>query len=296
MPSRPALIINADDLGIHPRINEGIFEAFERGILTSATMLVTTPFFEETVREARRRQLPVGIHLSLTLGTAIAPSEQLPQLVDGSGNLYRSARHFILAGRPTADQGCIYDQIRREFEAQMSLVRDAGLPVTHVDSHQHVHMNPHIFEIVESLADRYGISKIRFSREPFLGFALTTNLWTNLRRNNPSKLFLVRMLARRIRPRLRSSDHYFGLMCSGEITPQVFTMLIDHIAVSGGLYEVGIHPGYAVGPGERLYSDLDTDDFIRSSQREKELRLLIDPGVHALIENRGVRLMSFADL
>jgi len=296
MPSRPALIVNADDLGIHPRINQGIFDAFDRGILTSATMLVTTPFFEETVREARRRQLPVGIHLSLTLGTAIAPWEHLPDLVDGSGNLHHSASHFMLAGPPVAARHRVYEQIRREFEAQMSLVRDMGLPVTHVDSHQHVHMNPHIFEIVESLAERYGISRIRFSRESFFGFALTTNLWANLCRNNPSKLLLVRMLARRIRPRLQSSDRFFGLMYSGAVTPRAFTRLIAHIALSRSLYEVGIHPGYAIGGGERIYSQPGVDDFIKSSHREEELRLLIDPEVHKMIEDCGVRLMSFADL
>ena len=41
-PVPPGLIVNADDLGIHPSINAGIISAYRRGILTSCTMLMTT--------------------------------------------------------------------------------------------------------------------------------------------------------------------------------------------------------------------------------------------------------------
>ena len=55
-PMAPGIIINADDLGIHPSINAGILSAYRNGILTSSTMLVTTDFLEETLRDLFARQ------------------------------------------------------------------------------------------------------------------------------------------------------------------------------------------------------------------------------------------------
>ena len=50
----PGLIINADDLGIHPAINAGILSAYEQGIVSSATLLVTTPYLVETIEKIVR--------------------------------------------------------------------------------------------------------------------------------------------------------------------------------------------------------------------------------------------------
>lgn len=296
MPSQAALIINADDLGIHPRTNQGIFDSFDHGVLTSATLLVTTPFLEETAREVRRRRLPVGLHLSLTLGKALAPHQQLPDIVDAAGNMMKSASHFMLLSGPNRARPAIYQQIHREFDAQFSRARDEGIALTHVDSHQHVHMNPHIFTIVEELAGKYGVSKIRFSREPLLAFEITTNLWVNLQQKNVGKLLLARAMARRIRPRLGTSDWFFGLMYSGRFTPRAFGKLVAHIGRAGGRYEIGIHPGHPVEAEASVYPNPGVDAFIKSPHRETELRLLTDPGVRQEIVDRGIRLMSFADL
>src|SRR5258708_19760601 len=84
----PGLIVNADDLGIHPSINAGILSAFRNGILSSCTMLMTTPYLEETVRDyVRPATLPIGIHLSLTLATPVAPWTQVPDLIVPQSNL-----------------------------------------------------------------------------------------------------------------------------------------------------------------------------------------------------------------
>lgn len=56
-------------------------------------------------------------------------------------------------------------RVRRELEAQLNLVFDCGLRPTHVHSRQHIHMSPTIFAIVEELLPRYGITRLRYSRE-----------------------------------------------------------------------------------------------------------------------------------
>ena len=127
-PLAPGLIVNADDLGIHPSINAGIVSAYRRGILTSCTMLMTTAYFDQTISDHVRPQaLPIGIHLSLTLGKAVAPHSDVPDLVDADGNLKLAADRLILSAFKGERGGAVLRQIGREFEAQLAIARDHGL-------------------------------------------------------------------------------------------------------------------------------------------------------------------------
>jgi predicted glycoside hydrolase/deacetylase ChbG (UPF0249 family) len=291
------LIINADDLAIHPGIDAGIRQAFEEGVLTSTTMFMTTPFVERAVRDVvRSSRLPVGIHLSLTLGKAIAPPGQVPDLIDADGNLALSAGRILLLGRPSERNRHVYDQIRTEFTAQLSAARDWGISPSHVDSHQHVHMNPVVFAIVEDVAQRFGVSRVRLCEEPFFAFELREGLAQNLARKNPLKLALVKWLVRRIRPRLRTNDAFFGLMYSGGVTPGAMLKLLERIGARKRIWEIGLHPGQPAAPGDRTYPRPSYNDFIASPWRAAELSLLTDPGLREAIFRKGIRLTSYADL
>jgi predicted glycoside hydrolase/deacetylase ChbG (UPF0249 family) len=290
------LIINADDLGIHPDTNRGILVAYQKGILTSATLLATTPYFEETVRSVvRASDLPVGLHLSLTLGTAVAPASQIPDLVDDTGRLRHSALKMVLLGPASGRNRGIYDQIAVELAAQMARVRDYGVRPTHVDTHQHVHANPIIHDIVEAAAERHGIDRMRSCREPFFPFELTEQLWQNVRRLNPIKWALVQRLCRRIRPRLKQPDSFFGLFYSGTFTKRAFRLVIEHMPRNTTL-EIGIHPGYAVSTAQAGSRGDWYHPFSAAPEREQELALLLDEELRSLLVARGVRSMSFAGL
>jgi predicted glycoside hydrolase/deacetylase ChbG (UPF0249 family) len=150
--------------------------------------------------------------------------------------------------------------------------------------------------MVEDLAEKYGVLRVRLCREPFFPFELITGLAANLRRLNPAKLALVRVLQRSLRPRLRTTDRFFGLMYSGRMTSRAFTGLLDHVCKTPGVYEVGMHPGHAARSGETVYPRQSYNAFIASPEREAECRLLTEPGLRQRIEARGIRLMSFGDL
>ncbi len=67
----PLFIINADDLGICSERDKGIFELFEKGYISSASILVNCINFENSILISRRMNLQLGLHLNLTEGEPI---------------------------------------------------------------------------------------------------------------------------------------------------------------------------------------------------------------------------------
>src|SRR5262245_21536512 len=285
------LIVNADDLGIHPDINAGILSAYRNGILTSCTMLMTTAFRDETLRDyVRQALLPIGIHLSLTLGQAVAPRDQVPDLVDEQGNLKLTADRLLLAAFKSGRSRALLEQIARELAAQLGIARDAGLQPTHADSHQHVHMNPAIFALLENLLPRYGITRLRFSKERLR--IVVPDLPALVRRNNPPKWALLRWRSSQLEPRLATTDDFFGILYSGVMTGRALMDLIARTPATRSL-EICIHPGFPAPPGEAFYPRPGYNAFISAAERRAEHDLLTDPDLKDLVRRRGLALRGF---
>src|SRR6202795_994480 len=85
-PSRRALIVNADDFGLHTRVNEAVERAHRNGVLSSASLMVAGDAAADAVDRARRLPtLRVGLHIVLADGRATLPRSDIPQLVDDQG-------------------------------------------------------------------------------------------------------------------------------------------------------------------------------------------------------------------
>jgi predicted glycoside hydrolase/deacetylase ChbG (UPF0249 family) len=289
-PLPPGLIVNADDLGIHPSINAGIFSAYRRGILTSATMLMTTPYAQATAAQVRSETIPVGVHLSLTLGRPAANPGTVPDLLDEQGAFKSSALRLLLQPFTSDQQRQLLVQIRTEFEAQIGLALDCGLQPTHVDSHQHVHMNPAIFRLVEELLPRFGIQRLRYSREQASRAA--TNFLEARYYLNFAKVALLGTLSRQIKPELATPDRFFGVLHSGLITRRVLQTVI-RLMPAGRSLEICIHPGLPAGDKDAPYPRSYENDFIQSSKRRTEHDALIDPEVGELVRKHSIVLRSF---
>jgi chitin disaccharide deacetylase len=289
----PGLIVNADDLGIHPRINEGILSAYRHGILTSCTMLMTTAYLAQTVRDyVRPKLLPIGIHLSLTLGKAVAPRGEVADLIDADGNLKLAADRLVLASFKGDRGSALLRQIQREFEAQLAMARDHGLQPTHADSHQHVHMNPMVFRLVEQLLPRFGIDRLRRSREAFHAFVLGPDLPDVMRRNNFAKWALLRWRAAGLRPALATTDDFFGVLYSGAVTKRALRALLRG-AAPGRSLEICVHPGFPAPQDVNDYPRPGYNAFISTAARQNEHDALTDPALAGLVRERGLVLRSF---
>lgn len=144
------LIINADDFGIHHEVNLAVAKAFDQGVLTSTSLLASGPAFNEAVALAAARPgLGIGAHLCLvgSLSPVLAPKE-VPSLVDGRGLFPESYGEFmkrVYSGRIN------YEELYRELDAQLEKIMQQPLQITHVDSHQHLHVLPQVWTIVQAL-------------------------------------------------------------------------------------------------------------------------------------------------
>lgn len=153
------LVINADDLGLTIGVNEGIFDAHGRGVLTSASLFANAPATADAI--SRIRQCPslgVGCHLTLVDGRPTLSPRHVPTLVEDDGRFRPSWKPFIVAcltGRVSLDE------VERELTAQIDKIRSEGVRLTHLDAHKHVHAFPPIFAIVARLANRFAIPVVR---------------------------------------------------------------------------------------------------------------------------------------
>ena len=231
------LIIDADDFGLSSGVNRAVIKGWREGILTSASLMATGDCFDEAVTLARQNPgMQVGLHLTLVQGRAVLPPTEIPGLVDVSGNFTDNP---VAAGMRYFFRKGLRGQLRREIEAQLGKVRDAGIDLSHVDGHLNIQMQPVVFDILMDLAPRYGITSFRLTRErvtPALlaGGERTMGKWVDA--------FIFNRLSQRSRPyldrqRISYTDEIKGLLNSGRMTESYILGIIDGVDDSVALRE-----------------------------------------------------------
>lgn len=147
------VIINADDFGLAPCVNRGIAEAYSAGGITSATMMVTMPGFDDAIRTTLA--LPgfgVGLHFNITEGVALSAPSSIASLAGSNGVFYppQSPKKRELA------------EIALELRAQWNRFCATGLRPTHLDAHHHMHQVD--AEVYEAMANLAALEKVPMRR------------------------------------------------------------------------------------------------------------------------------------
>ncbi|HEU4996451.1 MAG TPA: polysaccharide deacetylase family protein [Gemmatimonadaceae bacterium] len=131
--SAKLLILHADDVGMSHSVNRASLEALEKGWITSASILVVSPWFAEVATWARKNpNADLGIHLALnsewtTLRWGpISGRSEVPSLLASDGYLPLST-DSVHRTNPR--------EVERELRAQIDMARRAGVDITHLDSH-----------------------------------------------------------------------------------------------------------------------------------------------------------------
>jgi len=131
------------------------------GCLRSATIMAGGKAFDNAVEVAKKNPaLGVGLHFTLACGFPVLPPSEIPTLVNEDGIFFENYVVFLkkyLQGKVSIEE------IKSELAAQLEKAQNAGLQLTHFDSHQHLHHIPGIIEICLNLAEGAKISAMRVS-------------------------------------------------------------------------------------------------------------------------------------
>src|SRR5262245_58272598 len=133
MAAKRYLIVNADDFGQSQSVNWGVIEAHERGIVTSASLMVRWPAAAEAAVYSRQHpNLSLGLHVDL-------------------GEWAYRGEHWELLYQvvPCNDTTAIADEVSRQLTTFRRLV---GRDPTHIDSHQHVHLQEPLRTVLTAVA------------------------------------------------------------------------------------------------------------------------------------------------
>jgi hopanoid biosynthesis associated protein HpnK len=274
------LIVNADDFGLTTGVNRGILRAFQDGIVTSASLLVTGSAFEDAVALARLNpELEVGLHLALVEERAVLGGEALPTLVDETGRLPRTSGEFF---RRTFLGRITWDEVEREIAAQIARFQKTGLRLSHLNSHQHLHMFPPVFQIVRRLTRGMDNVWIRNPAGPWRKTAgVRMERWVQQLGLN------VTCLATRVLhdpPVQQMPDGMYGFEVGGCLTRSALEQILRKIP--DGLYELICHPGEDDAETRRQYSHW-------GYRWAEELEALTAPKTRVVLQEQGIVLTSF---
>jgi hopanoid biosynthesis associated protein HpnK len=268
------LIVNADDFGRSASINQAVIRAHQEGILTTASLMVNEPAFEQAVALAHEHPtLGVGLHLTLLCGHSALPPGEIPGLVNGNGEFSHNpagagVRYFFQPG--------LREQLRREIHAQFEKFRAARLPLDHVNGHLHLHLHPTVFGILMADAAQLGLKRLRLTCDPF---RLNLRLASGHLAYRALHVAIFHPLSARARPALarvniRHTDAVFGLLQNARVDETYVTRLL---------------PQLPAGDSE-LYSHPSLDES------KNEFDALISPRVQEQVKQLDIKLIRYQDL
>jgi hypothetical protein len=269
------LIINSDDYGWTPSISRGIREAHLNGVVTSATCMMNIPTAARDVAVAVQEtpRLGLGVHLVLTMGRPIVPSEAVPSLVDENGNHFKYEAFIQNLSRVDMTE------VKAEWRAQIeAFIRAAGRRPDHLDSHHHSSFfTPGLFRALLEIASEYNCP----IRNPLAYSSSLTAGPAGV--GDPVSEHAPRLMKEF---NARSTDAIFVNFYDDGATRE---NLLDIVGtLEHGTAEIMCHPGYV---DEALARE---SAYIFA--RERELKILTDPAVRQAIEANGIELITFADL
>lgn len=287
-PRRRSIILEGDDLGLLYAFNEGIRAAYQGGSLTSTCVRANGYAYEHAIHEVLPAcpGLGVGVHLCLNEANSVAPAESVAPLLGRDGRLRPGFGWIIAASR----RPHVMRAVEVELRAQIERVLSDGVHVDHLNSHQHVHMVPGIFDLTCRLAVEYGIPAVRLARElPHApgGFRRRVQPLVN---SNFIKHHLLNHYARRNERAARSrglfpTDYFIGVNYTGHMSVSTIRAGLD--AVPYGSVELLLHPAIGPDPRDAECPVAELRRYVATPRRLGELRALCSERLADFLRREG---------
>ena len=155
--SAKLLIMHADDLGVAHSVNQASLDAFAQGGISSSSIMVPCPWFSEIAEFAKAHpEYCWGLHLTLTSEwkyykwDGVASSDKIVSLLNEEGVMYDKVIDVVSSAK--------LEEVEIEIRAQIEKAIQAGIPVSHLDSHMGtLFSTPEFFNIYVKLGKEYDL-------------------------------------------------------------------------------------------------------------------------------------------
>jgi len=278
------VILSADDIGLTESITDGIAGCVQKGTVSSVSVVANGYAFEHAIRKIREtRRCLVSVHLNTVECPPLADPRDIPDLLDVRGHLhltfFKTLVKFVFSARSKRDS--LRAQFKTEYRAQITRVRDAlgrSTPIR-VDSHQHLHMIPFLFDTLLELNREFHFAYVRIPREPFLLSTQLIREWRIYRPSSIVKNLVLRSLAWRNGKKITGhgiphSDLFLGIMFPGPSRPELTAHLLDLVlrkrADASTCVEILFHPGRASAEERGFWQRPALTDYYLSEERDRD--------------------------
>ncbi|HTR40347.1 MAG TPA: hopanoid biosynthesis-associated protein HpnK [Pseudomonadales bacterium] len=268
------LVVNADDFGLSRSVNEAVIRAHREGILTTASLMVNEPGFDEAVKLAKDNpMLGVGLHLTLLHGHSALAHDKIPGLVNPRGEFSNSP---VGVGMKYFFDSDLLDPLRAEIQAQFDKFRSTGLVFDHINGHLHLHLHPVIFKILMDDSEKFDIRRLRFTRDCLARSWKMSKGYLFYRVSHAAIFDWLSSQARETlkQKSIKHTQITFGLLQDGRVDEDYVLKLLPELP-----------------PGDsELYSHPSLDKF------RHEFEALISPRVCEQVKKLGIQLIRYQDL
>lgn len=272
------LIINADDFGMSREINEGIKIGIKKGAVTSVSIMSNMPFFDDAVKFLKNYpSISLGLHFNITEGAPLVNPNRVRNLIREDDRFF-----FWMTMIPRLTTRNIkLNEIEAELNAQYSKLKSTGLPITHIDSHHHIHLYPRIFQLISKFAEKNKIPSLR--GDYFSAWNITLNYQEV---PSPTQLIVNIMLLYshlryRRRKRFYKTDGFYDINWDRNLTTDSFITLLTNLP--NGTTELICHLAIESEKGNKKFL----------SPRYKILKLLTNPLVKNHLTKNGIQLVNY---
>ena len=286
------LIINADDFGLTSGVNRAIIEAHQQGVVKSSTLMANGPAFDNAVTCARALpSLAVGCHILLVDGDPVLPPTEVPSLLAAKDAVSFPAGLTTLARRALAGR-IDPRQIETEALAQIRKIQNAGIRVSHFDTHKHTHIFPWVLRPLLKAARARGVPALRnpfppLDELPWSVLLSRVGLWKRYAQLKFLRRFASDFQRAVKRAGLFTTDGTIGIAVTGTLDVKLFCHIVE--SLPEGTWEFVCHPGYDD-------ADLHATRTRLKASRRREFEVLTSAAAKDVLIRRGIELVSFRDL
>ena len=232
----------------------------------------------------------IGCHAVLIDGTPVLPATDVSTLMaNGSGEFRRGLGAFARAALVRhLDSG----QIAAEVEAQIRKIQAAGVQLSHLDAHKHVHLFPQVLSPLLAAAKACSVRAVRNPFAPvrplaFAHLVRRPHLWKTY-----SEVKVLRYWVDEFRQTVAdagmvTTDGTFGILSTGALDLELFQAIVG--GIPEGTWEFCCHPGYNDDALAKVRTRL-------RASREREREVLTSAAAHEMLEANEIELITYWEL